>query len=227
MPKQNERGPTRQERQERQEPQGRNAKRKQRSGPPWGSLAAVALSVAALGYLLYGSFREDKTATTAAPLPPAPAQPEGKPAELPSGNTNKPSSSATSEWNDGAITWLSYEAGMAKAKAENKPVCLVFYTGWCPHCRNYAHVFQDPKIIEKSREFVMIRLNADDEEAVSARHAPDGTYVPRTFFLASDGSIMTDVHDARPRYLYFYDEHNPAALLAGMEAALRKAARPM
>lgn len=68
----------------------------------------------------------------------------------------------------------------------------------------------------------MIRLNADDVPEISSAHSPDGGYVPRTFFLNSEGKIMADVHAPRPQYVHFYDEKNPESLLAGMDAALKK-----
>lgn len=196
-----------------------------------GSLAAAIVAVGALGFLIYGSCKGGTETAGPAPDVVKPAETAASPraeerpaAPSPAANA---ANAAASEWNDAEITWLTYDAGLAKAKAENKPVCLVFHTGWCPHCRNYAKVFKDPRVVQKAREFVMVRVNADDEESVSARHAPDGTYVPRTFFLASDGKPMLDVHAPRPQYIHFYDESNPASLLAGMDAALRKGARPM
>jgi hypothetical protein len=125
-------------------------------------------------------------------------------------------------WNAAAIQWQPYEAGLARAKAENKPVCLVLYTDWCPHCKNYSHIFDDPRIVEQAKRFVMIRVNADAEDAVSRKHAVDGTYVPRTYFLAPDGAPQPEIRAARDRYIYFYDERDPAALLAGMNSALKK-----
>ncbi|MDI3286716.1 thioredoxin family protein [Polyangium sp. 15x6] len=206
--------------------------RKKGKGAPakgsWGSLAAAFGAVAMLGALLYGSFKAEDPTAAVSPEPasavtttppavttaPAPAPPPGK--------------SANGEnWNDAQIAWQGYEAGMARAKAENKPVCLVFYTAWCPHCRNYANVFQDPRIVTRAKDFVMIRVNPDDEAAIGDRYAPDGSYVPRTFFLAPDGALMADVHAPRPKFQHFYDESNPASLLGGMDAALRKLARPM
>jgi thiol-disulfide isomerase/thioredoxin len=196
-----------------------------------GSLAAAVAAVAVLGFLLYGSCKGGTETAGPAPdvAPPAQAAASPRAEERPAAKApaNGAAAAAASEWNDAEIAWQSYDAGLAKAKAENKPVCLVFYTGWCPHCRNYAKVFKDPRVVQKARDFVMVRVNADDEEAVSARHAPDGTYVPRTFFLASDGKPMLDVHAPRPNYIHFYDENNPASVLAGMDAALGKGARPM
>lgn len=125
-------------------------------------------------------------------------------------------------WNAAQIDWQPYEAGLARAKAQNKPVCLVFYTGWCPHCRAYSHVFDDPKVVARAKDFVMIRANADDQADLAGQYSKDGGYVPRTFFLAPDGTLDPEIHAPRPKFLYFFDEHNPSALLAGMEAALHK-----
>jgi thiol-disulfide isomerase/thioredoxin len=140
--------------------------------------------------------------------PPAPSEP----ARAAGGET----------WNAAEIDWQPYEAGLARARAQNKPICLVFYTGWCPHCRNYSRVFDDPQVVARARDFVMVRANADDESALAARFAPDGGYVPRTFFLAPDGTMDPEIHAPRPKFLHFFDEHNPRALLAGMDTALRK-----
>jgi thiol:disulfide interchange protein len=125
-------------------------------------------------------------------------------------------------WNAAQIDWQPYEAGLARAKAQKKPVCLVFYTNWCPHCRNFSHVFDDPKVALRSKDFVMIHANAEEEAAVANQYAKDGVYVPRTFFLSPDGVLDPELHAPRPKFLYFYDERDPGSLLAGMEAALRK-----
>lgn len=143
-------------------------------------------------------------ATAAAPVPARPAN-------------------AEHGWNDTQIGWVPYEAGLARAKAEGKPVCLVVYTTWCPHCRNYSKVFDDPRVVERSKSFVMIRMDADVEKDAATKFSPDGGYIPRTFFLASDGTLKADIQAPRPRFKYFYDERDPASLLAGMDQALKVA----
>ena len=127
--------------------------------------------------------------------------------------------SAGGDWNDSGITWRAYEDGLAAAKSEGKPVCLVFYTDWCPHCTNYARVFHDPRIVEKSKSFVMIRLNKDQNGPISAKYAPDGEYIPRTYFLAPDGTLKAEITENRPTYKYFYNEQDPASLLRAMNVA--------
>jgi protein-disulfide reductase (glutathione) len=129
---------------------------------------------------------------------------------------------AGGDWNDSGIAWQSYEKGLAEAKAEKKPICLIFYTDWCPHCANYSKVFHDPKVVEESKKFVMIRLNKDKNKELSSKYSPDGQYIPRTYFLSSDGTLDPSLHAPRDKYQYFYDEHSPASVLAGMESALKK-----
>lgn len=129
---------------------------------------------------------------------------------------------AGGDWNDAQISWKSYEDGLAEAKENKKPVCLVIYTEWCPHCTNYSKVFHDPKVVEQAKSFVMIRVDKDKHQEISSKHALDGQYIPRTYFMSSSGEIDPGIHAPRDKYKYFYDERNPASVLAGMESALKK-----
>ena len=151
-------------------------------------------------------------ADAAAPAAPAAAAP--KPAE--------PAQKSGHDWNDAGISWLAYDKGLAQARSEKKPVCLVFYTEWCPHCGRYASVFKDARVVEKSKQFVMIRLDRDANKEISAQYKPDGEYIPRTYFLTKDAQLDADLHAPRANYLYFYDESNPDGILGGMDAALKK-----
>jgi thiol-disulfide isomerase/thioredoxin len=128
---------------------------------------------------------------------------------------------AAHDWND-KIQWQPYEAGLAAAKKDKKPVMLIFYTEWCPHCANFSKVFHDDKVVEKSKQFVMIHLDKDKNAEISRKYTPDGEYIPRTYFLSSDGTLDPTLTAPRPEYKYFYDEKDPSSILAGMDAALKK-----
>ena len=129
---------------------------------------------------------------------------------------------AGGDWNDTQIKWRKYEEGLGAAKTEKKPICLIFYTEWCPHCANYSLVFHDPKVVDMTKRFVMIRLDKDKETDLSKKYAPDGEYIPRTFFLSSAGVLDADIHAPREQYKYFYDEKTPDSVLAGMSEAQKK-----
>ena len=129
---------------------------------------------------------------------------------------------AAEDWNDKEVAWKSYDDGLAQAKKEGKPICLIFFTEWCPHCQHYSGVFHDPKVVEKSKQFVMIRLDKDKNADISKKYAPDGEYIPRTYFLASDGTLDPEIHAPRDQFKYFYDEMQPGGVLTGMDDALKK-----
>lgn len=129
---------------------------------------------------------------------------------------------AGGDWNDANVGWKSYEEGLKEAKSASKPVLLVFYTEWCPHCTNFSQIFHDPAVVSLSKSFVMIRVDNDKDAATSAKYAPDGKYIPRTFFLKSDGTLLTDVTEQRATYKYFYNEKDPASILRSMNAVLAR-----
>ena len=87
---------------------------------------------------------------------------------------------AGGDWNDSAIAWRTYEDGLSAAKAEKRPICLIFYTEWCPHCKNYSGVFHDPRVVERAKQFVMIRIDKDKNPDPRKHYAVDGQYSQQT-----------------------------------------------
>lgn len=135
---------------------------------------------------------------------------------------NAAARAATEDWNDANIQWLSFDDGLAAAKKEKRPICLIIYTTWCPHCANYSKVFSDPEVVKKSKSFVMVRIDKDKNPELSKKYSPDGEYIPRTLFLSPKGDLDASLTETRPQYKYFYSEHDPASILAGMDRALKK-----
>jgi thiol-disulfide isomerase/thioredoxin len=129
---------------------------------------------------------------------------------------------AGGDWNDAQVAWQPYAEGLAAAKKSGKPICLIFYTEWCPHCQNYSRLFHDAKVVEQTKMFVMIRLDQDKEKDLSGRYSPDGGYIPRTMFLSPAGELDKEIKARDGKYAYFYDERNPAPLLEKMEVAQKK-----
>jgi thiol-disulfide isomerase/thioredoxin len=126
------------------------------------------------------------------------------------------------DWNDRQIAWVSLDEAVAAARIDPKPICLVVYAEWCPHCHKYSSVFHDAKVVKKAKQLIMVRMDADKDEPAASRYAPDGGYVPRTFFLDSVGKVRKEVLMRSQRYAYFYPESDPAWLLRSMNAALEK-----
>lgn len=134
----------------------------------------------------------------------------------------KPVTPVSGEWGAGEIAWRTFDDGQREATQQHRPICLVFFTTWCPHCKNYAKLFGDPKVVERAKAFVMVRVDNDRDKALAARFSPDGQYIPRTYFLSSQGVLDPTLVAQQGRYRYFYDESDPTALLEGMGRALTR-----
>lgn len=135
------------------------------------------------------------------------------------------SSASAADWNDDAVQWRPWPEALDEAKRDHKPICLIFYTNWCVHCKNYSRVFHAPNVVTASRRFVMVRVNQDDYPFLSRKFAVDGEYIPRTYFLSADGSLDPRIHARRSQHKYFYDENDPTSLLSAMRGAGRASAR--
>lgn len=153
-------------------------------------------------------------------IPPPYAAPERLPVTNADPTAQGPAAAGDAhDWNSAEIEWMTLGRGLDKAAREHKMVCLVIYTTWCPHCASYARVFRDPHVVARARDFVMVKADKDRYPEISARYAPDGEYIPRTYFLTPDNKIA-DVSAQPERFRFFYSESDPRYLLDGMGRAL-------
>ncbi|MCA9627876.1 MAG: thioredoxin family protein [Myxococcales bacterium] len=179
------------------------------------ALAQAALVCVALGL---GGCESGSTPHEAPPQkPPAEAKPRAA-AAAPTPLTPK---TEGIEW-AGNIHWVSYEDGLAQARSEKKPLCVVVYADWCPRCRELARVFHRPDVERLAKDLVMVRQNADEpsdwlNQPPLAAH---GKYVPRVFFFDRRGSFVSQITSSHPRYPFFYAAGAPEALTSSMRKAV-------
>ncbi len=188
---------------------------KESESPGMGKTVLLALVIGAIGFVAVLKWPSDAD-KTAAQKTPAPVQSTATATGLAAPPGGWP------DFNDAQIAWKPYEEGLALAKKEKKPILLVIHTDWCPHCRNYRGVFRDPRVVEQSKQFVMINVNQVTSPDIAKKYEVDGEYIPRTYFLSSEGVLDPGIKRDRPEYKYFYDERKPESLLSGMTDALKK-----
>lgn len=86
----------------------------------------------------------------------------------------------------------TYEAVLAKAQIEGKPVMIDFYTTWCAPCKWLEKdVFQLDNVANYYNEnFINYKVNAEDFDGVSlAQQYEVGAY-PTLIFLKQDGTLL-------------------------------------
>ena len=100
----------------------------------------------------------------------------------------------------GDLVWLnSYEAGLEKAKQENKPVLLYFWATWCKFCRKLnTEVFPDPEVNSLLRErFVLVAINIDQNREITQKYGVQ--YPPAEIFVDADGRVIAKVMGYTPK----------------------------
>lgn len=92
--------------------------------------------------------------------------------EAPSRTAEIAGAPAATPANADAVRWRTLEAGLAEARATNRPVLYDFTAEWCPPCRAMQQqVFADPQAAEEiGIRFVPVRvLDRQREEGRNAR----------------------------------------------------------
>jgi protein-disulfide reductase (glutathione) len=106
-----------------------------------------------------------------------------------------------------AIEWTSdLAAAIQRGKEETKPVFVLIHKTWCGACKRLKTVFADSaEILQKSKDFIMVNLE-DDEEPAEEMYKPDGGYIPRIIMVDPASGEVMPVHNEQgnPQYKYYY-----------------------
>ncbi|CAL8469234.1 g8775 [Coccomyxa elongata] len=110
---------------------------------------------------------------------------------------------------------------------DKKAILFIFSQPWCGACTKLKASFMEEgeKLLDISKEFLLINVGGDDNNKFGAEFAPDGGYIPRIIFAEANGTVQPDIKNpgAQGQYEYFY--HSVDAVKAGMENALNLLAK--
>ncbi|MGM0405864.1 MAG: thioredoxin family protein [Thermoplasmatota archaeon] len=84
------------------------------------------------------------------------------------------------------IDWHSYQEGLSESEHRGQPVMVYFYTDSCGYCRMMEdETFTERKVHEKSDDIVFVKVDANEERALSSQYEISG--VPASIFTDSTG----------------------------------------
>ena len=94
-----------------------------------------------------------------------------------------------------ALTNLSLEKALAKAKTENKLVLVDVSAIWCPTCRKLDNeVFANEKVKQKINErFIFSRLEYESLEGTAFLEKYQASGFPNLWLLDSDGNVVKKI----------------------------------
>jgi hypothetical protein len=79
-----------------------------------------------------------------------------------------------------------FAAGVRRARTEGRPMILVFKAGWCRHSGMLLQrTLLDPRVVELSRRYVCVAIDADREPDICRRYAV--TAFPTLIVVDADG----------------------------------------
>lgn len=125
------------------------------------------------------------------------------------------------------INWVSYEKGLQEAKDSNKNMLLIIHKSWCSSCKALRpKLAKHKEFAELSKEFVMVNTE-DNDEPKGEQFDVDGKYVPRIFFLDSNGKVQRDLWNEGTKHThvkYYYQDGEE--LVTVMKKALKIEDKP-
>jgi thioredoxin-related protein len=86
------------------------------------------------------------------------------------------------------ITYLTFEEGLKKARADSLHIAVFFETSWCGWCKKmHQTTLKDPRVIELlTKDFVPVMVDGDKRRDLTKAYNVRG--FPATWFLKSDST---------------------------------------
>ena len=87
---------------------------------------------------------------------------------------------------------MPYKKALETAKTEGKPLFIMLYADWCPHCNQMKkEVFSDPNVMDFLKEnYVCIWKNIEKEEGLAIKNKYNTKSLPAFLFLDSDETLL-------------------------------------
>lgn len=96
-----------------------------------------------------------------------------------------------------AIDWVRYDnQSIEQLQKKNRPIVIDFYADWCPACKELDHkTFRDKRVVEKSREFVMVRVDctSGDDRCTSLIKRFKVSGLPTLVFISANGEELNSL----------------------------------
>lgn len=124
------------------------------------------------------------------------------------------------------IPWIenTLDPALRQAKVKKEPLLVYFHTSWCSWCIELDNkVFSDEDVIERSGDFVTIRIDGDLPQSAADLGRYTVSSYPTILVLSSDGNVLGRLAAFRPAtaFLEFLDASlSPGETLAAIDARI-------
>ena len=105
---------------------------------------------------------------------------------------------------DPSSTWYrdagGYEEAVRQQKVLHAPMLVYFRVDWCPHCRTFDQLLEDPKVRSQLGPYIKVRINPEHGEAETSIFEEEfgATGFPALFFKSSETASPSRISAAGP-----------------------------
>jgi len=94
--------------------------------------------------------------------------------------------------NQFSVDGISYKTALENAKTQAKPVFVMLYADWCPHCNQMKkEVFSDAKVMDfLNQNYICIWKNIEKEEGMALKNKFKTTSLPAFLFLDANETLL-------------------------------------
>lgn len=105
-----------------------------------------------------------------------------------------------------------YKVALEKAKNEGKPLFVMLYADWCPHCNQMKkEVFSDPKVMDfLNKNYVCAWKNIEKEEGIALKNKFNTKSLPTFLFLDPSNETLLYALKGESKTAEFMAEANNA-----------------
>lgn len=94
--------------------------------------------------------------------------------------------------NQFAVDGITYKTALESAKIQGKPVFVMLYADWCPHCNQMKkEVFSDTNVMEfLNKNYICVWKNIEKEEGTALKNKFKTTSLPAFLFVDADETLL-------------------------------------
>lgn len=87
---------------------------------------------------------------------------------------------------------ITYKTALEKSKTEGKPIFIMLYADWCPHCNLMKkEVFSDAKVLDfLNQNYICLWKNIEKEEGTALKNKFRTTSLPAFLFVDSNETLL-------------------------------------
>lgn len=87
---------------------------------------------------------------------------------------------------------VPYKVALETAKKEGKPLFVMLYADWCPHCNQMKkEVFSNPDVMDfLKKNYICVWKNIEKEEGIALKNKFNTKALPTFLFLDSDETLL-------------------------------------